>query len=76
VTNRLRLRPLRRGRVTPDYVSDSSNIGSEASPPDEGADGHHAFLGTADLDALGETVLTIRALDEAAGTDTHLAWPV
>jgi DNA-binding Lrp family transcriptional regulator len=35
-----------------------------------------AFVETADLDALGETVVAIRALDGVGSTDTRLAWPV
>ncbi|MGD2144936.1 MAG: Lrp/AsnC ligand binding domain-containing protein [Anaerolineae bacterium] len=35
-----------------------------------------AFVEAADLDALGETVVAILAVDGVARTDTRMAWPV
>jgi hypothetical protein len=34
-----------------------------------------AFVEAADLDALGEIVVAIRAVDGVGRTDTRLAWP-
>ncbi len=35
-----------------------------------------AFIEGADLEALGEALIAIRAVDGVAGTDTRMAWPV
>ena len=35
-----------------------------------------AFIEGADLEALGEAIMAIRAVDGVASTDSRMAWPV